>query len=71
MKLFVDTNVLIASLTDEPTRGAVATELPNEDHEFCTSIRNLMEVRSVLTKKMQVEQDRVENVLSDNYNISE
>jgi len=65
MKLFVDTNVLVASLTDEPARGDVATELLNEDHEFCTSILNLMEVRSVMTKKKQVEQDRVEDVISD------
>jgi len=67
MKLFVDTNVLVASLTDEPARGDVATELLNEDHEFCTSILNLMEVRSVMTKKKQVEQDRVEDVISDIY----
>lgn len=69
MKLFVDTNVFVASLTDEPARGDVATELLNEDdHEFCTSILNLMEVRSVMAKKKQVEQDRVEDVISDIYN---
>jgi predicted nucleic acid-binding protein len=67
MKLFVDTNVFVASLTDEPARGEVATELLNENHEFCTSILNLMEVRSVMTKKKQVEQDRVEDVISDIY----
>jgi hypothetical protein len=31
MKLFVDTNVFVASLTDEPARGDVATELSNEE----------------------------------------
>jgi putative PIN family toxin of toxin-antitoxin system len=67
MKVFVDTNVFIASLTDEPGRGAIATQLLNEDHEFCTSILNLMEIRSVMTKKKRVEQDRVEAVLSDIY----
>jgi predicted nucleic acid-binding protein len=67
MKLFVDTNVFIASLTDEPGRGNIATQLLNEDHEFCTSILNLMEIRSVMTKKKRVEQDRVEAVLSDIY----
>jgi predicted nucleic acid-binding protein len=41
--------------------------LLNEDHEFCTSILNLMEIRSVMTKKKRVEQDRVEAVLSDIY----
>lgn len=67
MKVFVDTNVFIASITDEPGRGDVATELLNESHEFCTSILNLMEIRSVLTKKKRVEQDRVEEVLTDIY----
>ena len=67
MKVFVDTNVFIASITDEPGRGDVATELLNENHDFCTSILNLMEVRSVLTKKKRVEQERVEEILADIY----
>jgi predicted nucleic acid-binding protein len=67
MKVLVDTNVFIASLTEEPTRGDVATEFLNQDHDFCTSILNLMEIRSVMTKKKRVEQDRVEDVLSDIY----
>jgi predicted nucleic acid-binding protein len=67
MKVFVDTNVFIASITDEPGRGDVATELLNENHDFCTSILNLMEIRSVLTKKKRVEQERVEEVLADLY----
>jgi uncharacterized protein with PIN domain len=67
MKIFVDTNVFIASLTDEPGRGEIATQLLNANHEFCTSILNLMEMRSVMTKKKRVEQDRVETVLSDIY----
>ena len=67
MKVLVDTNVFVASLTDEPGRGDVATELLNQEHDFCTSILNLMEIRSVLTKKKRVEQDRVEDVLSDIY----
>lgn len=67
MKVLVDTNVFVASLTDEPARGDIATELLNQDYDFCTSILNLMEIRSVMTKKKQVEQDRVEDVLSDIY----
>jgi len=67
MKLFVDTNVFVASLTDEPGRGDIATELLNEGHEFCTSILDLMEIRSVLTKKKRVEQSRVEEILTDIY----
>lgn len=66
-KAFVDTNVFIASLTDEPSRGEEATEFLNQDHEFCTSILNLMEIRSVMSKKKQVEQERVERVLADIY----
>ncbi|OYR71721.1 type II toxin-antitoxin system VapC family toxin [Halorubrum ezzemoulense] len=69
MKAFVDTNVFIASITDEPGRGDVATELLNENHDFCTSILNLMEIRSVLTKKKRVEQERVEEVLADIYEV--
>lgn len=65
MKPFVDTNVFVASLTEEPGRGEVATELLNQDYDFCTSILNLMEIRSVVTKKKRVEQDRVEEVLKD------
>lgn len=68
MKIFIDTNIFIASVTDEPTRGEIATRLLNEDHDFCTSIINLMEIRSVMTKKKQVEQEQVEEVLSDIYN---
>ncbi|OYR58587.1 type II toxin-antitoxin system VapC family toxin [Halorubrum halodurans] len=67
MKAFVDTNVFIASITDGPGRGDVATELLNENHDFCTLILNLMEIRSVLTKKKRVEQERVEEVLADIY----
>ncbi|PSQ59315.1 MAG: VapC toxin family PIN domain ribonuclease [Halobacteriales archaeon SW_9_67_25] len=55
------------SQRDEPGRGNVATELLNGSHEFCTSILNLMEIRSVLTKKKRVEQERVEEVLTDIY----
>jgi predicted nucleic acid-binding protein len=50
-----------------PGRADVATELLNENHEFCTSILNLMEIRSVLTKKKRVEQARVEEILTDIY----
>lgn len=67
MKVPVDTSVFIASITDEPGRGAVATELLNGSYDLRTSIPNLMEVRSVLRKKKRVEQERVEEVLTDIY----
>jgi len=31
MQILVDTNVFIASLTDEPGRGEIATQLLNKD----------------------------------------
>lgn len=67
MKVFVDTNVFVASLTDEPARGATATRFLDADYDFCTSILNLMEIRSVLTKKKQIEQQQVEDTLTDIY----
>jgi len=67
MTVFVDSNIFVVSLTDEPSRGEVATELLNRDLDFCTSILNLMEIRSVLTKKKRTEQEEVEDVLEDIY----
>lgn len=68
MKIFVDTNIFVASLTDEPARGDVTTRFLNENHDLCTSIINLMELRSVLTKKKHVEQEQVKEVLLGIYN---
>lgn len=64
MRCFVDTNVLVAVLTkDDDDRADVAIELLN-DHEPYTSVLNLMELRSVLTKKKRFDRDRVERVES-------
>lgn len=65
MRVFVDTNVFIASLTDEPERGDEATEFLNEPYEFVTSVLNLMELRTVLTKKKSTEQEMVEAIIGD------
>ena len=65
MRVFVDTNVFIASLTVEPERGEEATEFLNEPHEFVTSLLNLMELRTVLAKKKKVQQDRVDTIIED------
>jgi predicted nucleic acid-binding protein len=65
MRVFVDTNVFVASLTDEPDRGSIATQFLDREHDFCTSILNLMEIRSVMMKKKRIEQDDVETVLDD------
>jgi len=65
MRLLVDTNVFIASSTDESDRGETATELLNADHEFTTTVLSLMELRSVLIKKKRPEQSTVEGAIDD------
>lgn len=62
MRLFLDTNIFIAAVTDEPDTGTVAVELLDTDHEFLTSTMNLMELRSVLTKKQRLELSRAEAI---------
>ncbi|KDE56345.2 twitching motility protein PilT [Halostagnicola sp. A56] len=63
MKLFVDTNLLVAATLDEDERGEMATKFLNLDRELATTILNLMEFRTVLTKKKQLDQERVERLL--------
>lgn len=63
MRCFVDTNVLVAVLTRDDGRADVATELLNVNEPY-TSVLNLMELRSVLTKKKRFDRDRVERVES-------
>lgn len=62
MKLFLDTNVFIAAVTDEPDTGAIAVDVLNGDHDFLTSTLNLMELRSVLTKKERLELSQAETI---------
>lgn len=59
MRLFLDTNIVVAAVTDEPESGEIASDLLDQDHEFLTSTLNLMELRTVLTKKQRLEIDRV------------
>ena len=61
MRLLVDANVLVAALVEE--EHGPATELLNADHEFCTALLSLMEVRTVLTKKKRVEQVEAERIV--------
>lgn len=51
MKLFLDTNILVAAVTDDTERSAAAVELLNEAEQTYVSVLNLMELRSVLSKK--------------------
>ena len=62
MRLFVDTNCFIAATTDEPELGDIAADVLNSDHELLTSTMNLMELRSVLTKKKRLEPDRADEI---------
>ena len=66
-RYLLDTNVLIATLVDEPGRGTIATELLNmvPPEEMTTSLLNVMEARTVLAKKKRVEQDEVNEVLGE------
>jgi predicted nucleic acid-binding protein len=63
MTLLVDTNVLIAATVGEPERGSVARDFLDSEYEFATTLLNVMEYRTVLTKKKQFEQDRVEELI--------
>lgn len=65
MRVFVDSNILIAVLTEEDERFPSARELLNSDHEILTSMLNLMEVRSVLSKKKGRERQEIEEVEED------
>lgn len=62
MKLFLDTNILVAAVTDDTDRSEQAIELLNESDQVFVSVLSLMELRSVLTKKKQFERDRIEQI---------
>lgn len=62
MKLFLDTNILVAAVTDDTDRSEQAIELLDESDELFVSVLSLMELRSVLTKKKQFERDRIEQI---------
>lgn len=73
MKVFTDTNIFVAALTDEPQRGEIAAEFLDAgeksaiitestasegEFEFYTSLINLMGLRTVLTKQKRHELER-------------
>ncbi len=65
MRLFVDTNIFVAATLNESERGDIATEFLDSDRELSTTMFNLMEFRTVLAKKKQLDQDRVERLLEN------
>ncbi|QSG01566.1 PIN domain-containing protein [Natranaeroarchaeum sulfidigenes] len=62
MRLFLDTNILVAAVTDDTDRTEQAIELLDESNDVFVSVLSLMELRSVLTKKKQFERDRIEQI---------
>jgi uncharacterized protein with PIN domain len=51
MRLFLDTNLFVAVVTDEPETEDLAAELLSTDHELLTSTRNLMNRATAPTKR--------------------
>ena len=62
MKLFLDTNVIVAAVTRDTKRSETAVAALNEFDETYTSMINLMELRTVLAKKKRIERARVEQI---------
>lgn len=62
MRILLDTNVLVAAVTRDTRRSDDARELLNEADETYVSVLNLMELRSVLTKKKQFERSRIDQI---------
>ena len=62
MRLFLDTNVIVAAVTKDTEHSDTAVRALNEFDETYTSVLNLMELRTVLTKKKQFERERVEQI---------
>ena len=62
MTAFFDTNILVAAVTVDSDRSEQAIELLNTVADGHTSILNVMELRTVLAKKKQIDQDRVDRI---------
>lgn len=62
MKLLLDTNILVAAVTRDTKRSEAAITLLNDADETYVSVLNLMELRSVLTKKKQFDRERVDTI---------
>lgn len=56
------TNVVVAAVTNDTDRSEAAVRALNDFDETYTSVLNLMELRTVLTKKKQFERERVERI---------
>ena len=64
MTLLLDTNVLVAAVTRDTEHSDIAVELLNQADETYVSLLNLMELRTVLSKKKGFERDRIDQIES-------
>lgn len=62
MTLFLDTNILVAAVVRDTERSDAAVSLLNEADDAYVSVLNLMELRSVLSKKKQFERERIDQI---------
>lgn len=62
MTLLLDTNILVAAVTGDTERSEDAIELLNEATDTYVSVLNLMELRTVLSKKKLFERDRIHQI---------
>lgn len=66
MRLLLDSNVILATLIDDPDLADPATKLMDDpEHDFAISSITIMELRAVLTKKEGLESARVETIIAD------
>jgi len=62
MRLFLDTNGIVAAVTHDTARSADAVTMLNGVDETYTSVLNLMELRTVLAKKKRIDRSRIEQI---------
>ena len=62
MRVLLDTNVLVAAVTRDTDRSDEAIELLDQIDDPLVSVRSLMELRSVLSKKKRFERDRIDAI---------
>lgn len=66
MRIFLDTNVLLATILEDAERVDESTQLlDRSDLEFVTSAVNVKELRAALTKKQGLERDGCEGIVRD------
>jgi predicted nucleic acid-binding protein len=62
MRVLLDTNVLVAAVTQDTDRSDEAIELLDQVDDPLVSVLSLMELRSVLSKKKRFERERIDAI---------